>query len=95
MKYSAESSGVYAGKIPIKREASFGVLNPLRGNESEIGVDMPLEKDLLDILACPKCKQKVLLNEQENGLICEACGLLYDIKDNIPIMIIEEAKPLN
>ncbi|MDF1613514.1 Trm112 family protein [Desulfurivibrio dismutans] len=53
-----------------------------------------LNPQLLEILACPKCKGPVKLNEQENGLICEQCKLLYEIRDEIPIMLIDEAKPL-
>jgi uncharacterized protein YbaR (Trm112 family) len=52
---------------------------------------MPIHKDLLDILACPKCKGEINLNEEENGLICEKCRLLYPIKDDIPVMLIDEA----
>lgn len=55
---------------------------------------MPLSKELLDILACPKCKGEVKLNETQDGLMCLACRLLYRIEDDIPVMIIEEAKPL-
>jgi uncharacterized protein len=55
---------------------------------------MPINKELLEILACPKCKGDLKLTEKEDGLICEQCKLLYEIKDNIPIMLIEEAKPL-
>ena len=54
-----------------------------------------IKKELLDILACPKCKQGVKLNEQEDGLICENCRLLYEIRDDIPIMLVEEAKNLD
>ncbi|MDW7773786.1 MAG: Trm112 family protein [Desulfobulbaceae bacterium] len=54
-----------------------------------------IKKELLDILACPKCKNPVKLNKEENGLICEQCRLLYEIKDDIPIMLIDEAKPLD
>jgi uncharacterized protein YbaR (Trm112 family) len=53
-----------------------------------------LNKELLAILACPKCKQPVRLNEEQNGLICEKCRLLYEIRDDIPIMLVEEAKKL-
>ena len=53
-----------------------------------------INKDLLDILACPKCKGVVRLTENEDGLICDQCQLLYEIRDEIPIMLIEEAKPL-
>ncbi len=53
-----------------------------------------LNKDLLDILACPKCKGPVQLTDQEDGLICDACRLLYEIRDGIPVMLIDEAKKL-
>jgi len=55
---------------------------------------MSISKDLLDILACPKCKGPIQLNEDQNGLTCDACKLLYEIRDGIPIMLIDEAKPL-
>lgn len=54
-----------------------------------------IKKELLDILACPQCKNAVRLNEDNNGLICEQCRLLYEIRDDIPIMLIDEAKPLD
>jgi len=52
---------------------------------------MPINKDLLEILCCPKCKGDIRLNEPGDGLICDACKLLYPIKDDIPIMLIDEA----
>ena len=52
---------------------------------------MAFDKELLDILACPKCKGDLMLSENENGLICEACQLMYEIKDDIPILLIDEA----
>jgi len=56
---------------------------------------MALSKELLEILACPKCKGEIHLNESEDGLICDQCKLLYEIKDDIPIMLIDEAKPID
>ena len=53
-----------------------------------------INKDLLDILACPKCKGPVTLTEAEDGLVCQSCRLLYEIRDDIPIMLIDEAKKL-
>jgi uncharacterized protein YbaR (Trm112 family) len=50
--------------------------------------------ELLEVLACPKCKQKVELSEDGASLICEACRLRYSIVDGIPVMLIDEAKPL-
>lgn len=54
--------------------------------------DQGISQDLLDILACPKCKGKVELTESKSGLLCEACKLLYEIREGIPIMLIDEAK---
>ena len=55
---------------------------------------MALNKELLDILACPKCKGDIQLNDAGDGLICDACKLMYEIRDDIPVMLIDEAKPL-
>jgi uncharacterized protein len=55
---------------------------------------MPLSKDLIDILVCPKCKGRLTLNEKKDGLICEKCRLLYEIRNDIPVMLVDEAKPL-
>ena len=55
---------------------------------------MAISQELLDILACPKCKGGLHLNDTEDGLVCDNCKLLYEIKDDIPIMLIDEAKPL-
>ncbi len=49
---------------------------------------------LIDILACPKCKGPIKLLADGSGLACEKCLLLYEIRDNIPIMLVEEARPL-
>lgn len=57
-------------------------------------VSMTIRSELLEILACPKCKGDVRLKEDGTGLICDACKLLYEIRDGIPIMLIEEARPL-
>jgi len=55
---------------------------------------MPISKDLLEILACPKCKGDIRLNDSQDGLICDNCKLLYPIKDDIPIMLVDEAKKI-
>ncbi|WP_457577301.1 Trm112 family protein [Desulfomarina sp.] len=52
-----------------------------------------INKDLLEILACPQCKGAVKLKEAE-GILCEKCKLLYEIRDGIPIMLIDEAKSI-
>jgi len=55
---------------------------------------MALNKELLDILACPKCKGDVRLTDKQDGLVCNACKLMFPIKDDIPVMLIDEAIPL-
>ncbi len=54
-----------------------------------------IKQELLDIIACPKCKGPVLLNAEKNGLTCEHCRLVYEIRDDIPIMLIDGAAPLD
>jgi len=49
-----------------------------------------IDKELLDILACPACKADVTLDE--NKIICTSCGRRYPIRDDIPIMLIDEAE---
>ena len=56
---------------------------------------MATSNDLLEILACPKCKGDLRLNETGDGLICVQCQLLYEIRDDIPIMLIDEARKLD
>ena len=55
---------------------------------------MAISQELLDILACPKCKGDIYQNDSKDGLICDHCKLLYEIRDDIPIMLIDEAKAL-
>ena len=60
---------------------------------------MALSKKLLEILACPKCVREpgcsgeLEYRESEQQLICHHCKLVYHIKDDIPIMLIDEATP--
>jgi uncharacterized protein len=49
---------------------------------------------LLAILVCPKCKGELEYREAESALDCQACKLRYQIRDGIPIMLIDEATPL-
>lgn len=53
-----------------------------------------INQDLLDILACPKCKGPVQLDEDQEGLVCGQCRLLYEIVDDIPVMLIDKAKKI-
>ncbi|MFH0924552.1 MAG: Trm112 family protein [bacterium] len=56
---------------------------------------MAIDKELLDILACPKCKGDIYLTTEGDGLICDACKLKYPIRDDIPVMLIDETIKLS
>ncbi len=51
-----------------------------------------INKKLLDILACPKCKGELEYNKKENKLLCNKCRLKYKIIDDIPDMLLEDAE---
>ncbi len=52
---------------------------------------MSIDRELLAILCCPKCKGEIYLSQGGEGIICDRCRLLYPIIDDIPVMLIEEA----
>ena len=52
---------------------------------------MPVDRELLEILACPHCKTPVRLVNNDQGLKCDTCRRVYPIKDDIPVMLIDEA----
>ena len=55
---------------------------------------MAISPELLEILRCPKCRSEVKMNEKGTGLKCQnpECRLVYPVKDDIPVMIVEEAR---
>lgn len=53
-----------------------------------------LDQRLLDILVCPKCKGPLEYRAEQGELVCGTCRLRYEVRDGIPIMLIDEAKPL-
>ena len=53
---------------------------------------MAISKELLDILVCPVCKTPVKLTADEQGLKCSQCRRVYPIRDDIPVMLVDEAK---
>jgi uncharacterized protein YbaR (Trm112 family) len=53
---------------------------------------MELDKDLLEILACPACKGPLRLDE--SSLVCTSCRLRYPIRDGIPVLLAEEAEKM-
>jgi hypothetical protein len=54
-----------------------------------------MDKRLLDILVCPLCKSPLHLNAEKNELICKADRLAYPIRNDIPVMMADEARSLS
>ena len=55
---------------------------------------MTLSPQLLSILVCPKCKGELEYRQNEPSLVCHACRLKYPVRDDIPIMLVDEASPV-
>ena len=53
---------------------------------------MAISPDLLEMLVCPVCKKPVTLLDDQSGLKCVQCKRVYPIRDEIPVMLIDEAK---
>lgn len=53
---------------------------------------MAVDKELLEILVCPSCHGEIDYREQEEVIVCTKCGLRYPVRDDIPVMLIEEAE---
>lgn len=52
---------------------------------------MAISKELLEILVCPVCKSKVVLKEDASGLKCISCQRVYPVRDDIPVMLKDQA----
>ncbi len=53
---------------------------------------MNLDPVLLEILVCPDCKGSLTVDQDHDELVCNSCGLIYPVRDNIPIMLVDEAR---
>lgn len=53
---------------------------------------MAISPELLEILVCPACKAPVKMTADNQGLKCQQCHRVYPIKDDIPVMLVDEAK---
>lgn len=53
-----------------------------------------LDPELLEILVCPQCKGDLEYRQEAQELVCLRCRLRYEIREDIPIMLVDEAKPL-
>jgi hypothetical protein len=77
-------------KLCPSQKASFPA--PQCRKEIDVkGPAMAISQDLLDILACPACKAKVELKPDGSALKCVECNRVYPIRDDIPVMLIDEA----
>jgi uncharacterized protein len=56
------------------------------------GDTVKLDPVLLDILVCPDCKGELRVDDEHDELICTQCGLIYPVRDNIPVMLVDEAR---
>lgn len=54
-----------------------------------------LDPKLLEILVCPNCRGALTLREEPPALVCGSCRLVYAVRDGIPILLIDEARPLD
>lgn len=55
--------------------------------------DLPVPKDLLDILVCPVCKKQLTLGPEKKSLNCETCHVAYPIRDGIPVLLADQSVP--
>lgn len=53
---------------------------------------MGVSSELMSILACPKCKGDVEVDNEKGAILCQQCRLIYPVRDNIPVMLIDEAE---
>jgi uncharacterized protein len=73
----------------IRKRHSKSSLGPF--HEATTGDVMAISKELLDILVCPVCKTPVKMLPDETGLKCSTCRRVYPVRDDIPVMMPEEA----
>lgn len=72
--------------LPWAKSKGVSVMKSLSYN-----APIMLSKELLEILVCPACKQALEYRENPESLKCKQCHRVYAVKDNIPIMLIDEA----
>ena len=54
---------------------------------------MKLDAGLLEILACPDCRSPLRADQEASELVCTGCGLAYPVRDDIPVLLADEARP--
>jgi len=53
---------------------------------------MKLDPALLEILVCPDCKSTLRVDDEASELVCTGCGLAYPVRDDIPVLLVDEAR---
>jgi uncharacterized protein YbaR (Trm112 family) len=53
---------------------------------------MNLDSHLLDVIVCPACRQSLATDEAAEELVCVGCGLAYPVRDDIPVLLVDEAR---
>jgi uncharacterized protein YbaR (Trm112 family) len=53
---------------------------------------MNLDPILLEIIACPNCRAGLVVDDDANELVCSSCGYAYPVRDDIPVLLIDEAR---
>lgn len=96
VKLAAEMFSLPCYQIPLQLEVCAGeeLLKSALDTIATRGNTMNLSADLMAILACPQCKGAVIQNEDQTGIVCPACKLVYPVRDDIPVMLIDEARPI-
>ena len=79
------------GQLLLREGVWYSANSRERALEFPMGRRMKLPKYALDILVCPVCKTRVELLSDESGLKCGTCGRIYPVRDEIPVMLPEEA----
>lgn len=54
-----------------------------------------LDPQLLEILVCPRCKGELVYRQEPHSLVCGRCRLVYEVREDIPVLLIDEARPLD
>jgi hypothetical protein len=87
----ASLGAVKLSRFKIQRVKALAALKRSGLEVVERAETMAISQDLLEILACPACKARVELKPDESGLKCEECKRVYPVRDDIPVMLIDEA----
>ena len=53
---------------------------------------MNLDQELLELIVCPACHATLVVDETAEELVCSGCGLAYPVRDNIPVLLVDEAR---